>query len=601
MIEEYVLSEVSKYVPSIFRFVNKHYKDLKFKVEKDLGIIYENYLSFSYKKYITVKTLLYKNEGKKLYDFYEHVHLKKDDRLNDDGAIIKTDNTERIFDEFTNVIITGTGGIGKSMLVKHIFINQIEQATSIPVFIDLKALNDWDNENSSLEHFIYTEAYNHKLVLEEEYFIATLKSGAYTILFDGLDEVISSKRPWLDKEIKDFTNIYNSNRFVISSRPSDEFIGWDNFIEYKMKPLSKDQAVALINRIEYDNAIKRKFKKELKENLYEKHRSFASIPLLLTIMLMTYETGSGIPNNLTDFYNQAFYTLYQRHDASKSGFKRELKGNLAPEEFKNLLSYISMKTFFSSQVDFDEGIIDSLIKNYIQKNSSIKITTSNFIYDALNSSCMLIQEGTHFKFCHRSFQEFFAALGIAQLDDIRQRKILVHWIEYDFNTIISHKTFMDTLFSNQKDRTYMNLCVPIIEKMDLILKEKSIEEVIIDVFNHFICRVIKKQETISFSMSSEYRAYFHLQFTIFLSLNLNVSEDIDDPESMDFKQIICSEWEKNEEKNYNDLPENEKILLQEWINSWYIKRHNYLRDWAETFKKANTTRKRSFQTMIDEI
>lgn len=58
---------------------------------------------------------------------------------------------------------------------------------------------------------------------------------------------------------------------------------------------------------------------------------------------MTYEAGASIPNNLTDFYNQAFYTLYQRHDASKSGYKRELKAKLTPEEFRNILAYIGLK------------------------------------------------------------------------------------------------------------------------------------------------------------------------------------------------------------------------------------------------------------------
>ena len=92
--------------------------------------------------------------------------------------------------------------------------------------------------------------------------------------------------------------------------------------------------------------LKNKFAKELKDTLYDNHESFASIPLLLTIMLMTYEDGASIPNNLTDFYNLAFYTLYQKHDASKSGYKRELKSNLSLEQFKEALSYLAMKNVF---------------------------------------------------------------------------------------------------------------------------------------------------------------------------------------------------------------------------------------------------------------
>lgn len=251
---DFIANEVKSTIPYIFSSLKKFYKDIKFKTEEELGIVYMDYLEFTYKKYSTVKTLLYKNEGKHLYDFYEHTSLKSDTR-----SEIKTDNTELIFDEKQNVIITGTGGIGKSMLVKHIFINQVQQATTIPIFIELKSLNDFEHLEKTLEDFIYVETYNNHLNLEREYFISTLKLGKYTIIFDGLDEVVASKRQWLDKAIKDFVSLYDKNRYVLSSRPSEVFIGWDNFIEYEMKVLSKEQALSLVNKLDYDSKIKKHF------------------------------------------------------------------------------------------------------------------------------------------------------------------------------------------------------------------------------------------------------------------------------------------------------------------------------------------------------
>ena len=40
------------------------------------------------------------------------------------------------------IIIQGTGGIGKSTLMKHLFINELEQKSLIPVFLVLKDIND---------------------------------------------------------------------------------------------------------------------------------------------------------------------------------------------------------------------------------------------------------------------------------------------------------------------------------------------------------------------------------------------------------------------------------------------------------------------------
>lgn len=590
--------EIVTNVPKIFNKLKQISHDLQFKTEEELGTVYQEYLQFTYDKYSTIKTLLYKNEGKFLYDFYEHVYL--DDNNSD---LVETANTELIFKKTSNVILTGTGGIGKSMLVKHIFINQIQQATSIPIFIELKSLNEFDFSENELVDFIYQEIRVHHLNLEKKDFKATLDAGRYTIIFDGLDEVNPTKRSWLDKEIKKFVTLYSSNRYVLSSRPSEEFIGWNQFAEYEIKKLNKEQALALINKLNYDEKVKRRFYKELKAHLYDTHESFASIPLLLTIMLMTYEAGASIPNNLTDFYNQAFYTLYQRHDASKSGYKRELKAKLTPEEFRNILAYIGLKTFFEGKVDFDRTTLDDIITKYCLKNN-FELKTNDIVYDATHSACMMLQEGVSLKFSHRSFQEYFAAVGINQLDDRLQKQILIKWSEADRNNITAHRTFMNALFTIQKERTYKNLCIPIIERMDeKYSRMGDITEKIVTCFNHFICSKDSRENKLElrFLLTNEVHFYFSLQFLIFANLGVDILS-ISDYESIEkLEASIVSNWKIDERKYYNMLTDDEKCLINKWVNGWYFSRHNYLKEWSIKFIEETTTQKRSLQNIIDSI
>ena len=590
--------EVITNIPKIYQKLKQIYNDLQFKTEEELGVVYQEYLQFTYKKYSTVKTLLYKNEGKFLYDFYEHVYL--DDNNSD---LIETSSTELIFEKTSNVILTGTGGIGKSMLVKHIFINQVQQATSIPIFIELKSLNESDFSENELVDFIYQEVQNHHLNLEKKYFKATLEAGRYTIIFDGLDEVNPSKRSWLDKEIKEFVTLYNSNRYVLSSRPSEEFIGWNQFAEYEIKKLNKEQALALIDKLNYDEKVKRRFYRELKDHLYDTHESFASIPLLLTIMLMTYEAGASIPNNLTDFYNQAFYTLYQRHDASKSGYKRELKAKLTPEEFRNILAYIGLKTFFEGKVDFDRTTLDDIITKYCLKNN-LELKTNDIVYDATHSACMMLQEGVSLKFSHRSFQEYFAAVGVNQLDDKLQKQILIRWSEADRNNIRSHRTFMNALFTIQKERTFKNLCIPIIESMDKKYRRMGdITERISTCFKYFICSKDSRENKLElgFLLTNEVHFYFSLQFLIFDNIGVNILS-ISDYESIEkLEASIVSNWKIDERKHYNMLTDDEKCLINKWVNGWYFSRHNYLKEWSIKFIEETTTQKRSLQNIIDSI
>ena len=590
--------EVITNIPKIYQKLKQIYKDLQFKTEEELGVVYQNYLKFTYDKYSKVKTLLYKNEGKFIYDFYEHVYLSSVDLEK-----LETDNTEQLFNKSSNIILTGTGGIGKSMLVKHIFINQIQQATSIPIFIELKSLNDFEFLDNRLIDFIYQEIRNHHLDLEKQYFEETLNAGRYTIIFDGLDEVNPSKRSWLDREIKEFVTLYNENRYVLSSRPSEEFIGWNQFIEYEISKMDKVQALALINKLKYDEKVKKRFYKELKAYLYDTHESFASIPLLLTIMLMTYEAGASIPNNLTDFYNQAFYTLYQRHDASKSGYKRELKAKLTPEEFRNILAYIGLKTFFEGKVDFDRTTLDDIITKYCLKNN-LELKTNDIVYDATHSACMMLQEGVSLKFSHRSFQEYFAAVGINQLDDKLQRQILVKWSEADRNNIESHRTFMNALFTIQKERTFKNLCIPIIESMDEKYRRMGdITERISTCFNYFIRSKDNGESKLELRvlLTNEVYFYFSLQFLIFDNIGVDILS-ISDYESIEkLDASIVSNWEIDKRKYYNQLTEVEKNLINKWVNGWYFRRHNYLKEWSIKFIEETTTQKRSLQNIIDSI
>ena len=53
------------------------------------------------------------------------------------------------------IIVTGTGGIGKSILFKHLFLNTIEETGLIPVLIELRSFNICDvREISILIQFI---------------------------------------------------------------------------------------------------------------------------------------------------------------------------------------------------------------------------------------------------------------------------------------------------------------------------------------------------------------------------------------------------------------------------------------------------------------
>lgn len=114
--------------------------------------------------------------------------------------------------------------------------------------------------------------------------------------------------------------------------------------------MNKQQALNLVKKLEFDEVVKDTFYKELDRTLYDKYESFASNPLLLNIMLLTFQKHASIPERLNDFYDEAFVTLFNVHDATKDSYVRDIRSGLGCEDFKlvfriSVLNHILMENF----------------------------------------------------------------------------------------------------------------------------------------------------------------------------------------------------------------------------------------------------------------
>jgi hypothetical protein len=121
------------------------------------------------------------------------------------------------------------------------------------------------------------------------------------------------------------------------------------------------------------------------------------------------------------FYEQAFDTLYLKHDALKASYKRKSYANLPIDEFKRLFSAFCLITYFDQRYSFTE----SDIKMYIKKSLEIeKITVDGemFLNDLLESVCLIQRDGIYYSFSHRSFQEYFCAYFISRMSSVEAYK-----------------------------------------------------------------------------------------------------------------------------------------------------------------------------------
>ena len=457
--------------PLISKIANK-LKITYNEVKIDLEIPFQAYLTNSYEKYSKIKTIIYGIEPKKLYDFFEIPFLKKG------SDIIKPTTTKILTDLSKFLIIEGSGGIGKSTLMKHLFLSELKLKDYIPIFIELKDFNE--EGHLDLEKLLLKKLNQFHNTFQEEYLDYALQSGCFLFLLDGYDELYSENQKEFFKKLNDFCDKYPENHYILSSRPysESEFIEFQRFTVLKAVSFTKEQAISLITKIEYpDEELKDKFIRDLESGLYDRHKSFASNPLLLNIMLSTYNDYAEIPQKLHLFYYQAFDTMLSKHDATKS-YRRKMLSDLSSDTFKECFAIFCFLTYQKAKTEFTFPEIDEIFKIFPPRIKNV-LNIGNFIHDLENCLCVLYKEGNRYKFSHRSFQEYFVAYFLNIQTDSKMR-------DYSFLLIESGKfsTSADSVFPMLEDmstqRFNNNILIPLLNKFE---ESKSGEE---DLFEYYI-------------------------------------------------------------------------------------------------------------------
>lgn len=382
---------------------------------------FDTYLENAVDYYSTVKTLLYSEVPHNFRDIYVPNDIKfKTLNTVADEKIQSRSIEDLVVDHPSNIIIRGTGGIGKSMMMRHLFLHYAEKFSEcgkLPVLVPLK---NFTAEEKNLEEFIFRAAYEFDHDLQFADFEALLKNWKCIILLDGLDEIPTAARHHFDNCLVNFTKAYRRNHIVISSRPTSTFIQFGRFLVVEIEPFSKEKALELIDKLDYhDPEAKAKFRKDLSGKLYLSHQQFASIPLLLTIMLMTYTSYGEVPAKRHVFYAKAYETMARLHDATKGAYVRPMHTGLTPEEFAVYFAEFCARTYGAEVLEFDDRTFTGYMEQVIRhQKRRIDATPRDFLKDLTDNLCIMYQEGEKYYFIHRSFQEYFCAVFFSnQMDD----------------------------------------------------------------------------------------------------------------------------------------------------------------------------------------
>lgn len=408
-----------------------------------LGTSFSRYLENASQRYNQVTTLA---TGKKPRSIIGPNNIYVSIGVQCDEKKIDTDTVDSLLQLSKNIVILGTGGIGKSMLTRYLFLNTANRGEYIPILLELRRVSY--QEEISIIDLVYSCMNEFDVELPREQFEYSLRLGKYLFLMDGFDEIKESKAMETAAAIQAFCAKYPKNPCIITSRPRRDISPLETFTAVESLPLSKEQAISLASKIWEKDEKTIEFCRQLETDLYDKHRDFAENPLLLTMMFLTFMRNNSVPNHLVEFYSKSYDALYSKHDSNDKGYYlREFKcEKLDESSFRLLLSHFCFQTYFRQVYEFTQEQALHYLEGCITKLGLKEVNSKDYMEDLCNVVCILVEDGGKYRFSHRSFQTYFAACYTANiLTDEQQKKLFgtclsgheIYWTKEDYYHLLS--------------------------------------------------------------------------------------------------------------------------------------------------------------------
>lgn len=373
--------------------------------EAEIQTDFRDHLKNTFEKCTKIKTILNTNVPAETLSIYVDQRFRFEDEEIDQYDFVSKIKKGGAY------IISGTGGGGKSMFMRYLWLSLFEDpAGRIPFFLELRNLNRFTHQ--VFEDFIYHSIIRSGSNISQKNFHQALKNGDFVLFLDGFDEINFERRTHFEEMIIDLQEQNPEITIVVTSRPDERFSGWTQFSVVDVLPLSLGQTKNLIKRAPYDEDQKKFFLSRL-DKIYKQYTDFLSNPLLAYMMLVTFAFNPDIPNKMFPFYEQAFEALYHRHDLTK-GYRRKFHCEIEKQKFIRLLSFFCLKSYYDQNYEFTIFDLSEIIDD-VKKIEKIEVNTNDFIKDLIESVCIIKLEGLTYTFTHRSFQEYFAAYCISRV------------------------------------------------------------------------------------------------------------------------------------------------------------------------------------------
>ncbi|WP_335216440.1 NACHT domain-containing protein [Nostoc sp.] len=327
-----------------------------------------------------------------------------------------------VVQHYSKLMVLGKPGAGKTTFLKYLAMQCIEgrfQANRVPLFITLKDFAEAPKKPDILKFIVqllsscgvtHTSAAVEKL----------LKQGKALVLLDGLDEVREEDTKRVLRQIREFSDLFHTNQFVITCRIAAKEYTYQSFTEVEMADFDEKQiAIFSQNWFQLTDPVKSKrFIEKLKDN--EPIQELASSPLLLTLLCLVFGDSGDFPANRSELYQEGLDVLLKKWDAKRNIEREQVYKNLSLQRKEDLLSQIALTTFEQKDYFFKQKTAEAYIADFIRNlrdadtDPEILKLDSEAVLKSIEAQHGLLVERAKgiYSFSHLTFHEYFAAREI---------------------------------------------------------------------------------------------------------------------------------------------------------------------------------------------
>jgi hypothetical protein len=322
------------------------------------------------------------------------------------------------------VLIIGEFNVGKTLLLEHlrgVALQQdqakIEESNNtsseyyLPILLPLRYYQNASETFLAYIQHIFREIYcdiSRTSALEIMPTDAVLRSGSYTFLFDGLDELGGSQRMELLKNIQYFISQYPQHKYIFSSRQLAYGVSETVFanVEHEIlliTPFSRQQIQLYIK--------KRGLAETPLEETFRQRRDLQAIARIPGTLKALCDIG-GIPGNLP----LSLSTIYERLITTL--LDNEVRRGTAVIEQRGLtrlvLNKVALELTATRRYSLSEKDLEVLILHIIQEMGLTEGFQVRQWIDEIRHREILISEGKEVSFQHRSWQEYLTACTLVE-------------------------------------------------------------------------------------------------------------------------------------------------------------------------------------------